>query len=191
MAKAVFFDKDGVLNIDRGIVKKILSEDIYPEAGEVISRLRELGYKIFVVTNQTVVSRGVLTEKELISNFSDFEKMLKDQNEKAVIDKIYYCPHHPNATVEDYKTNCECRKPRPGMLVKASREYSLDLTKCFMIGDRPSDIIAGKKAGCKTVQILSGKHKDKIIESNMDFSQDELKPDFTIDKISELGGVIR
>lgn len=189
MNKAVFFDKDGVLNIDNGIEDNLNFTNLFPWSGDIVAGLRKKGFKIFMVTNQPVVARGLITEKELIKKLERFKKLIRIQNSDAIIDKIYYCPHHPNADLKEYRKSCECRKPKPGMLIKASNEYNIDLSKSFMIGDRISDIIAGHLAGCTTLQFLSGRHNDEEIESDLILDK-EIKPDFIISDINELKDII-
>lgn len=189
MNKAVFFDKDGVLNIDNGIEDNLNFTNLFPWSGDIVAGLRKKGFKIFMVTNQPVVARGLITEKELIKKLERFKKLIRIQNSDAIIDKIYYCPHHPNADLKEYRKSCECRKPKPGMLMKASIEYNIDLSKSFMIGDRISDIIAGHLAGCTTLQFLSGRHNDEEIESDLILDK-EIKPDFIISDINELKDII-
>lgn len=189
MNKAVFFDKDGVLNTDKGITDDPDFTDLYPQIGDIIAGLRKRGYKIFVVTNQPVVARGIIDEKELAMGLEQFKNTVRNQNADAVIDKIYYCPHHPNADLEEYRTICECRKPKPGMLIEASKEYDVDLKTSFMIGDRISDIIAGHLAGCTTLLFLSGRHTEKPIESDLK-PDGEIMPDFIISDIKEVKNII-
>lgn len=187
--KAVFFDKDGVLNIDNGIEDNLDFTNPFPWSGDIVAGLRKKGFKIFVVTNQPVVARGLITERELINKLERFKELIRIQNSDAIIDKIYYCPHHPNADLEEYRKSCECRKPKPGMLIRASNEYNVDLSKSFMVGDRISDIIAGHLAGCTTLHFLSGRHNDKEIESDLVLDK-EIKPDFVISDINELKDII-
>ena len=115
--------------------------------------------------------------------------MIKRQNEDAIIDRIYYCPHHPNGDLQEYRKICECRKPKPGMLIRASEEYGIDLNRSYMIGDRISDIIAGHLAGCKTIQFLSGRHNDRQIESDLVLEKN-IEPDFTITDIYQIRNII-
>ncbi|MCP4130489.1 MAG: HAD family hydrolase [bacterium] len=190
MNKAIFFDKDGVINIDRGVEQNLNSLELFPESGSTIAYLKNIGYEIFVITNQPVVARGMITEDELIKKFDLLEKMLLEQNKDAKIKKIYYCPHHPNANLKEYRANCDCRKPKPGMILTASRAYDIDLSKSYMIGDRMSDIIAGHLAGCKTVHCLTGMHTEKMIESNLQIDK-KIEPHYTIEDISGLMDIIK
>jgi D-glycero-D-manno-heptose 1,7-bisphosphate phosphatase len=189
MNKAVFFDKDGVLNIDKSFQEGWQDVELYPDSGDVIGYFRSKGYKIFVITNQPVIARGLITEEELIENFRSFEAKILAQNSEAIIDKIYYCPHHPNATIADYRINCECRKPKPGLLLRAAKEFDLNLKDCYMIGDRKSDIIAGYLAGCITIQVQSGMHLEKMIQTDLQIPE-KLEPDFVVDQLSEIKSIV-
>lgn len=189
MNKAIFFDKDGVLNIDNGVEDNLKKLELFPWSGDIIAEFRNQNFKIFIVTNQPVVARGLIAEKELNDTFKQFQELIKRQNNNALIDRIYYCPHHPNGDLREYRKTCECRKPKPGMLVRASKEYNIDLNKSYMVGDRISDIIAGNLAGCKTIQLLSGKHNESQIESDLVLDE-KIEPDFKITNIYELRKII-
>lgn len=189
MEKAVFFDKDGVLNVDKGIIQNIDDFELYPFAGDVISYLRRLGFKIFIITNQPIIARGLKTERDINDSFRKFKLQLLEQNKEAQIDYIYYCPHHPNADMEKYRKNCDCRKPKPGMLKQAAKDYKIDLKKSYMVGDRLSDIIAGYLAGCKTILCTTGKHKEKMIATDMDIPN-HVRPDIVVADISYLKKII-
>jgi D-glycero-D-manno-heptose 1,7-bisphosphate phosphatase len=141
---AVFLDRDGVLNIDAGYVYR--SEDfIWTEgAREAVRLLNERGYLVFVVTNQSGVARGCYRE-------TDVQRLHNWMKEDLVritahIDAFYYCPHHPEALVESYRQICDCRKPAPGMILRAMREWPVDETQSFLIGNKEEDIAAAEHA---------------------------------------------
>lgn len=190
MNKAVFFDRDGILNVDNDFITDIKQVNLYEDAPEIIAYCRSLGYKIFVVTNQAAVARGLITEESLVLLNENYKKLLKSRNPNAIIDKIYYCPHHPNANLEEYRIKCNCRKPYPGMIKNAGFEFNVDLSKSYMVGDRMSDITAGSLAGCKTIHCLSGKHNEKAIVSDLK-PHEEIKPDFIINNIAELKNILK
>jgi D-glycero-D-manno-heptose 1,7-bisphosphate phosphatase len=190
MNKAVFFDRDGVLNIDNDFVTDINQVILHENAAEMIAYCKNLGYKTFIITNQAVVARGMITEQKLLEINEDYKNLLLKYHSSANIDQIYYCPHHPHANLEEYRISCDCRKPKPGMILKAAQEYGIDLSKSFMIGDRISDITAGSLAGCKTIHFLSGKHAEKAIISDLK-TDTEIKPDFIINRITELKEIIK
>ena len=139
--KAVIFDRDGVLIKDVGNLTEIEEVCLYPKAPEAIKRLHDAGYILIVVSNQAVVARGWITERDVIQINQHIDALLRE-NCGINIDKYYFCPHHPDATIPEYRVDCECRKPKPGMLLRAAKEFTFDLNKCYMIGDRISDIIA-------------------------------------------------
>ena len=142
--KALFLDRDGVINIDLGHVHKIDNFIFNPEIFKICDEYQEKNYLIFIVTNQAGIAKGFYS-------LSDFETLSKWMIEKfkeknIVITKVYYCPHHP-----DFDKNCDCRKPNPGMILKAEKEYNLDLQNSVLYGDKQSDLEAGKRAGIKTL----------------------------------------
>ncbi|MBA4602613.1 D-glycero-alpha-D-manno-heptose-1,7-bisphosphate 7-phosphatase [Thermoactinomyces mirandus] len=150
LVKAVFLDRDGVINevkTDRvNLVNR--PEDFHLLAGvpEAIAKLRQLGFKIFVVTNQGGVGLGYITEKTLAKIHQKMRRDLIAQHPEAIIDDILYCPHKPVA-------GCACRKPRAGMILKLAQKYHVDLSQSWMIGDRTTDLEAGNRAGCQSILI--------------------------------------
>jgi D-glycero-D-manno-heptose 1,7-bisphosphate phosphatase len=146
--RAVFLDRDGVLVKDTGYVT---NPELLPRVAEAIKLLK--GFLIVVVTNQAGVAKGYFTELQVIAANFQIKTILAKQS--AFIDKFYYCPHHPEGTVEKYTKECACRKPEIGMLKKAELELDIDLSQSFMVGDKLSDIEAGKSAGCRTILIGS------------------------------------
>lgn len=142
MDQVVFLDRDGVINKNRNDYVKTWAEfKFLPNAPKGIKLLNDNGFKIIIITNQSVVGRGIITEKTLNRIH---EKMLKELKEfGCIIEKIYCCPHAPS-------DNCDCRKPKPGMLLKAAKDFNIDLAKSCFIGDNGTDEEAGKRAGCKT-----------------------------------------
>ncbi len=149
--RAAFIDRDGT--IVRG-VEYLRSPDeleILPNAAEAIRRFNERGYLSIIVTNQSGIARGFFTEETLAVIHHRLLDMLSEEG--ARIDAVYYCPHLAGGAVEPYGIDCQCRKPRPGMLEKAAREHDINLSESIMIGDTPADIMAGKAAGCKTVLV--------------------------------------
>lgn len=190
MNKAVFFDRDGVINVDGDFATDVSQIIFYESAPAVIAHCRKLGYKTFIVTNQAIVARGMITENKLHRLHEEYKTLLVKKNPNAIIDKIYFCPHHPNANLEEYRINCNCRKPKSGMILQAQREFDIDLAESFMIGDRVSDIAAGNYAGCRTVHLLSGKHNENPIVSDLK-TDENIKSDFVIKGILELMEIIK
>jgi D-glycero-D-manno-heptose 1,7-bisphosphate phosphatase len=151
---------------------------LLPGAASALRRLHEAGLPLVIVTNQPVGARGLVTEQELVALETLIEQRLRDAG--AAVDAFYYCPHHPRATLPAYRLACECRKPRPGMLLRAARELDIDLVASTMIGDRPSDVMAGRRAGCRTILVETGKHLAPLIETPDDVgppSPDHVVPD--------------
>lgn len=159
--RAVFLDRDGTINKYVGFLRHIEDFELIPGVEDAILKINEAGYLAIVVSNQPVIARGEITEGELQKIHNKMETLLGLRG--AYIDGVYYCPHHPDkgfdGEVAELKTECSCRKPRPGMLLKASRDYHIDLSQSWMVGDSERDIQAGQGAGCRTV-LLSGMEKD-------------------------------
>jgi D-glycero-D-manno-heptose 1,7-bisphosphate phosphatase len=158
---AVFLDRDGVLVPDLGCDAGPLAP--FPTAGPALGRLRRRGYLLVVVTNQPIVARGLASEADVTRAHEALGRRLSEAG--GGVDAFYFCPHHPSATVAAYRQRCRCRKPRPGMLELAGRELGIDLTRSFMVGDRPSDIVAGARAGCRTILVRTGQHTAAAIET--------------------------
>lgn len=150
----MFLDRDGVLNEEVGYICRSEQLKSIPGAAMAVKRLNETGLIVVVVSNQSAIGRGVCSEREIQQvNSALFEQLM---SEGARISRFYYCPHHPTEGKGEYRQTCEFRKPRPGMLHQAASELNLDLGNSIMIGDRLSDIEAGRSAGCKTVLIETG-----------------------------------
>jgi len=154
MNKAVFLDRDGTIIEDVGYISSPSQIKFIPGSIAAIKRLNEAGYKVIVITNQAGVARGITTEDMV----QTVDKVMHRHilNGGAHLDGLYYCPHHPEHGVYPYKQACECRKPHTGLIKKATKDHNIDLSLSFMIGDKVSDIEAGKKAGLKTAFVLTG-----------------------------------
>lgn len=175
MDKAVFLDKDGTINVDKGYIDHPSHVDLLPNSAAAIKKLNEADFKVVVVSNQSGVARGYLGEDMLQAIDKTLQKKLLSN--QAHYDAIYYCPHHPEGSVYPYNKECECRKPEPGMLLEAAGQYDLDMKKCFMVGDKKSDLQAGKQAGCKTILVLTGygdETKDHLNGFNPDYIAKDL-----------------
>ena len=156
--KAVFLDRDGTINKYVGFLTDINDFELIEYVPKAIKIMNELGYLVIVVTNQPVIARGELSEKGLEEIHNKMETLLGEQG--AYVDAIYYCPHHPDSgyegEVKELKVECECRKPKPGMLIQAAVKFNIDLNQSYMVGDSENDVLAGKAAGCLTVLIDNG-----------------------------------
>jgi len=141
MAKAVFFDRDHTLNPDSGYINDPEKFELYPWVPAELSRLKQKGYLLIVVSNQSGVARGLITWEQLNMIHRKMDTILKELV-KIKIDSYQICPHHPDE-------GCDCRKPRPKLILAAARAFEIDLSQSFMVGDRESDMLAGQKAGVK------------------------------------------
>ena len=166
--RAVFLDRDGVVVHDRGGATRELQ--ILDGAAEALRLLSQHGYGLVLVTNQPVVARGLIDEAGL-------DKLHHSLGERLIalgaprFDGIFYCPHHPQASLPRYRMECDCRKPKPGLLLKAASMLAIDLSHSWMVGDRASDIAAGRAAGCQTVLVQSGRHLDPPIVGAEDLGE--------------------
>ena len=191
MNKAVFLDRDGVINRliyhqESGIIDSpfVVSQfQLLPGVGEAISLLNTLGYKVIVVTNQPGIAKNHFS----LDTLDQMHRLMQDELKarKAVLDGIYYCPHHPDGDNLAYRTVCQCRKPEPGLLMRAAQDFSLDLTECYMVGDSLTDIQAGQRAGCRAV--LVGKMKCDLCNL---MEEQRVKPDAIAGNLAESVGVI-
>ena len=158
--KAVFLDRDGVINEDIGLVFKPEQLRLIEGIEEALNYIHQKGYLAVVVTNQSVIARNLCTFNELDTINATMETLLGYK--RAYIDGLFFCPHHPDGGYpeerKEFKVRCACRKPEPGLLLKAAKELNINIKESFMIGDRPSDVLAGKNAGVKaSVQIETNK----------------------------------
>jgi len=176
--RAVFLDRDGTINEEVNYLKDLRDLKLLPGAAEAIKLLNEHSFKVVVITNQSGVARGYLTEEKLEEIHEEMRRQLSEKG--AHLDAIYYCPHHPTQGKGKYRKNCWCRKPNPGMLEKAARELGLDLPKCYLVCDKLIDLQAGLRADCKTVLVLTGygkEYSDEKVEGtiNIDYVAKSLK----------------
>ena len=152
-AAAVFLDRDGVLIRERGFVTEPAQLSLLPGAAGALALLRRRGFRLVVVTNQSGIARGLLTEGDLARIHADLLTRLRAAHPEAFWDALYFCPHHPREGRPPYRTDCACRKPRPGMLLKAAAEHGLDPGRSWMVGDSARDLEAGRAAGCRTAAL--------------------------------------
>jgi D,D-heptose 1,7-bisphosphate phosphatase len=160
--KAVFLDRDGIINKEKYFIKSWKEFEFVPSIFENIKKLKKAGFLVIVITNQSGVKRGYFTEETLKQIHKNMKKVL-EKNE-AQIDDIFYCPHYND-------DNCDCRKPKPGMILKAAEKYNIDLKQSWVIGDTPRDIEAGEQAGCNTILVKENtnikQHIEKIIKKKI------------------------
>lgn len=172
--KAVFLDRDGTINRYVGFLRKEEEFELLPGVAEAIGKINASGYLAMVVTNQPVIARGEVTVPQLQDIHNKMETLLG--YEGVYVDAVYYCPHHPHkgyaGEIPELKFDCDCRKPKPGMLLTAAEEYNIDLANSWMIGDGENDVKAGTAAGCKTALIGDGEFgQDVTVSSVAEFAQ--------------------
>ncbi|RZD46867.1 MAG: D-glycero-beta-D-manno-heptose-1,7-bisphosphate 7-phosphatase [Thaumarchaeota archaeon] len=156
MNKAVFLDRDGIINIERKDYVKTIKEFILIDRIlDVIKIINSKGYLVIIITNQSAINRKIITENNLREIHNHFLKLAKNKNAK--VDGIYFCPHMPSE-------NCECRKPKPGMILKAAKEFQIDLKKSIMFGDSNTDVKAANHAGCTGILVNKSDSIKNIIE---------------------------
>lgn len=170
--KAVFLDRDGTINKYVGFLRNVEDFELIAGVADAIKKINASGYLAIVVTNQPVIARGEVTVSQLKEIHNKMETLLGQKG--AYIDGLYYCPHHPHkgykGEVSELKFDCNCRKPKPGMLLKAAEDFNIDLSQSWMIGDGENDIKAGVAAGCKTALIGNGTYgQDLIVQSLLQF----------------------
>ena len=161
MNKAIFLDRDGTINVEKNYLHKIDEFEFIPGTVESLKLLQKAGYKLIVITNQSGIARGLYAEKEFL-NLNDW--MLSEIEKSGVIvDKVYYCPHHPEAKIKEYRIDCNCRKPKLGLFEKAIDEFNLDLSGCYAIGDKIRDCSICMISECKGF-LIGNNEKQEIIE---------------------------
>ena len=184
----MFLDRDGVLIHDVDLLTAPDQVRVYEGAPLALRRLQEAGYALVVVTNQPVVARGVMPEAEVERTHHRLQALLREASGPE-LDGFYFCPHHPSADMESYRVACQCRKPRPGMLLQAATDLDLEVGESYMVGDRLSDVAAGRSAGCQTILVRTGKHEAPAIESP-DGLPEGLEPDYACADLLEAADVI-
>lgn len=175
---AFFLDRDGVITRDPAF-KKVDQLEVLPGAISAIKKLNRFGL-VIIITNQPAVARNILTEDDLMKLHAKLTKEIRDNGAK--IDAIYYCPHHPEKNHPDiapiamkYRIECQCRKPKTGLLEQAAKDFNLTLEKCFVVGDSASDIKAGNDVGCQTILLKTGNSSaDKKYDTTPNFVANDL-----------------
>ena len=179
--RAIFLDRDGTINIYKGFLRNIHDFELIQGIGSAIRTINEQGYLVLVVTNQPVIARGELSKEELEEIHNRMETELG--KEGAYLDGIYVCPHHPDkgyeGEVAELKFDCACRKPKPGMLLRAAKDFNINLEESWMVGDSESDIKAGRAAGCRTALVGGEDYgQDVTVVSVADFVEHYVKESF-------------
>lgn len=175
MNKAVFLDRDGTINVDKGYVYKVEDFEFEKGAIEGLKVLQHSGYQLIIITGQSGIGRGYYLEDDYHKFMEHMYQQLAKHNVR--ISGEYFCPHHPEKGIGRYEVDCECRKPKTRMLEKAVQDHHIDLPDSWVIGDKTDDIEMGRRAGCRTILVKTGKAgKDGNFE---------VKPDYTAENLLE------
>jgi D-glycero-D-manno-heptose 1,7-bisphosphate phosphatase len=185
MNKAIFLDRDGTIIEEKGYICKLSESEIFPFAFDAVKRMNAQGFKVIVVTNQSSIARGICKKEDVEKMHADIQYEFEKNN--AHIHRFYYCPYHKNGIIEEFKIEHPWRKPEPGMLLQAAKDFNLDLSASYMIGDDTIDIFAGINAGSKTTLILTGKGK----ETKKKLQDLNIKPDFISENILDFSYFIK
>lgn len=158
VSRAIFLDRDGVINRDNGYTYKITDLEFLPDVPESLRILSQAGFKLFVITNQSGVARGFYT----LSDVNQFHDFLQSELARyhVQIDAFLVCPHHPQGVIKEFAKACDCRKPEPGLIREAMSKFDINLSESYLIGDKFSDIECAKRMGIKAYQVLSEESKN-------------------------------
>ncbi len=178
--RCVFLDRDNTLIADPGYISRPEQVHLLPGVAAALRDLAGGGYRLVMVTNQSGIARGLLTEGELSRIHAELRRQLEEQG--VLLDAIYYCPHHPEGTVAPYCLDSIDRKPSPGMLVRAAVELDLDLSASWMVGDSDRDIEAGRRGGCRTILLAA--------EGRQGAEAADYPPDHLAANMMEAAGII-
>jgi len=170
---AIFLDRDGTINVDHGYVYEIDDFQFIDGVIEAMQELKAMGFALILVTNQSGIARGKFTEAQFMRLTEWMDWSLADRD--VELDGIYFCPHHPDAGEGEYRQDCDCRKPKPGMLLDAQKFLDIDMAASYIVGDKVEDMQAGKAAGVGTkVLVRTGKPIDETAETQADWVLDSL-----------------
>ncbi len=179
--RAVFLDKDGTLIVDIPYNVDPASITLAPGAPEGLARLHKAGYRLVVISNQSGVARGRFAAEALVPVESRLRELLAEVG--VPLAGFYFCPHHPEGSVPEYATTCDCRKPKPGMLILAAEELGIDLSRSWFIGDILNDVEAGHRAGCRSVLLDVGNETEWV-------AGPDRTPDFTASDLLQAANLI-
>ena len=177
--RAVFLDRDGTINKDVGYPSTYDSIEYYPFSFEAVRKLNQAGFITVVVTNQSGVGRGLIDENMLTDIHTKMQNDFKTQD--ATLDRIYYCPHYISSVYPEYRKDCTCRKPKPGMAHKAAAELGIDMAKSYMIGDKAEDMLFGMNNKATPILLLTG-HGKRAFKELKDMGK---KPAFVAENLLE------
>jgi D-glycero-D-manno-heptose 1,7-bisphosphate phosphatase len=178
--RAVFIDRDGTISAEVGYINHITRYQVFPFAAEAVRALHAAGWLAVLVTNQAGVARGYFREEMI----AQVHSLLADELWRggARLDAIYYCPHHPTVGEPPYRQDCDCRKPRPGLIHGAARQFRLDLAGSWMVGDRYSDVVLARNAGVRSAFVLTGYGRGELEHQSGDW---EHQPDLVAENLLE------
>ncbi len=179
LTAAVFLDRDGTINEQMGYINHSCRFILLPGAAKAIKRLNDAGIPVVVVSNQSGLARGYFPEELLDAVHDKMKRLLAEEG--AHVDGIYYCPHHPEAKEERFRATCNCRKPKPGLILQAAQELNLDPARSFVVGDRWSDIKTAANCGARSILVRTGYGRGD--EQYIGPTQD-IQPDFKADDLS-------
>jgi D,D-heptose 1,7-bisphosphate phosphatase len=180
--KAIFLDRDNTIMEDPGYINNPDQVKLLDGVTEPLSELKAMGYKLVVVSNQSAVARGIVTEEALGQIHKRLEQLLAEKG--VSLDRIYYCPYYIDGVIPKYRRESDWRKPNPGMLLAAGKDMDISLTESWMVGDSPSDIEAGARAGCRTIMLAGRTHEQKIRPG-------EPGPDYRAVNLKEVVNIIK
>ncbi|TBL89222.1 D-glycero-beta-D-manno-heptose 1,7-bisphosphate 7-phosphatase [Hafnia alvei] len=167
LVPAIFLDRDGTINVDHGYVHESDNFQFIDGVIDAMAKLKEMGYALVLVTNQSGIARGMFTEDQFMHLTEWMDWSLADRG--VDLDGVYYCPHHPEGTVEEFRQTCDCRKPQPGMLLSAKEELNIDMSASYIVGDKIEDLLAGEAASVGTkVLVRTGKPVTPEAEAKAD-----------------------
>jgi D-glycero-D-manno-heptose 1,7-bisphosphate phosphatase len=176
--RAIFIDRDGTLNEDVGYITEISQFRLFDFAAESIKLINDAGWYAVIITNQAGIARGDYTEEFLVQIHAQMETSLLRRG--ARLDAIYYCPHHPDFGVPPYRQDCNCRKPKPGLIEKAAKDHSLDLRECYVIGDRSRDVETGYAVGARSVMVMTGYGREEYSNQHATWTR---QPDYVCENV--------
>jgi D-glycero-D-manno-heptose 1,7-bisphosphate phosphatase len=187
MRRAVFLDRDGTLNVEKGYIRDVADIELYPGAAAAVRRLNDAGILAILVTNQTGAARGYYTIAHVHALNSRVAELLMQQA-GARLDGVYYCPHYKDGIVPEYTRDCDCRKPLPGMIFQAQRDFpDIDLEQSFVIGDKATDITFASNAGCRGILVRTG-YGEQVLAGT--YQELEAQPEKVCVDIAEAVGYI-
>lgn len=178
---AIFLDRDGTINVDHGYVHEIDDFQFIDGVIDAMHELKAMGFALVLVTNQSGIARGKFSEDQFMHLTEWMDWSLADRD--VDLDGIYFCPHHPDGIEGEYRQDCDCRKPKPGMLLDAKKQLNIDMASSYIIGDKVEDMLAGEAAGVGTkVLVRTGKPVDEAAQK---------QADWVINSLAELPGEIK